>query len=319
MVTDSGNARPSARGPRRGSGLGLVDIVLLTTYSTLLFLGYPQLLWRAPAGASHVGRFLVSYTAVIPFVAAYLYVRTRRISIGDLIGNVMIIWSIKMLITVGLYHVFVQGSAMELEPAQTVTQEHVKARLPYQGVRDFAGTTLRGRVSFAAADGAWRPALIVLEGAVRGALAPQAGSPLTLHVQESGLKPALAVAPLGTEILVHNETAATVVLTATQAHRSLFNVPVVPGQADASATLKRPGLIKLAPRTGRTDLNAWLYVAEHPYFAWSDADGAFRMTDVPDGELELVTYTLDASSGRIVETRGSVTLPAHEEVVLPIP
>jgi hypothetical protein len=314
----SGSASP-ARGPRGGAGLSLFDIVLLTAYSTLLFGGSPELLWRAPVGASHVGRFVVSYLAVIPFVAAYLYVRMRRISLGDLLGNVLIIWSIKMLITVGLYHVFVQGTAAELEPVQTVTQWHVKARVPYEPIAGFEGTRLRGRVRFGETDGLRTPVLLVLEGVTRGAPAPTARVPVRLHIAETGLEPTLAVAGLGAEMLVHNDTAATVVLTATQGHRSVFNVPVVPGQADASAKLKRPGLLELAPRTGRSDLHAWMYVAEHPYFAWSDTSGTFEMKRVPGGEYELVAFTIGAGTGGIVETRIAVTLPASEKVVLTIP
>ena len=53
--------------------------------------------------------------------------------------------------------------------------------------------------------------------------------------------------------------------------------------------LRKPGLIRLQCDAGHSWMNAWIYVFDHPYYAVTDASGAFVIKDVPAGDhlLEL--------------------------------
>jgi plastocyanin len=50
-------------------------------------------------------------------------------------------------------------------------------------------------------------------------------------------------------------------------------------------------------------MQAWVYVEEHPWFAVSDAAGAFSIPDVPPGD-----YTVEAVHEKYGSTRGKVTV-----------
>ncbi len=55
-------------------------------------------------------------------------------------------------------------------------------------------------------------------------------------------------------------------------------------------------------------MNAWLVVAEHPYYALTDASGSFKITDVPPG-----TYTMQLWHETLVQQTRKVTVKAGEQ------
>jgi hypothetical protein len=61
----------------------------------------------------------------------------------------------------------------------------------------------------------------------------------------------------------------------------------------ASPTIRRlgePGLVELIGNSGRFWLRAYLFVAEHPYYARTDSAGRFSLDQVPEGTYELVCW-----------------------------
>jgi hypothetical protein len=56
-------------------------------------------------------------------------------------------------------------------------------------------------------------------------------------------------------------------------------------------------------------MNAILVVAEHPYYALTDANGSFKITDVPPGN-----YTLKVWHSDLGEQTKDVTVGPKEEV-----
>ena len=50
------------------------------------------------------------------------------------------------------------------------------------------------------------------------------------------------------------------------------------------------GLLRIRCDAGHTWMSAWLYVFEHPFFAKTDASGAFTIKGLPDGTYELVVW-----------------------------
>jgi hypothetical protein len=56
-------------------------------------------------------------------------------------------------------------------------------------------------------------------------------------------------------------------------------------------------------------MNAMLVAAEHPYYALTDANGSFKITDVPPGN-----YTLKVWHSKLGEQTKDVTVGPKEEV-----
>jgi hypothetical protein len=55
-------------------------------------------------------------------------------------------------------------------------------------------------------------------------------------------------------------------------------------------SLDREGLVELTSAAGYYWMRAFLFVAEHPYYARTDAGGCFELTQVPPGHYELVWW-----------------------------
>jgi hypothetical protein len=54
--------------------------------------------------------------------------------------------------------------------------------------------------------------------------------------------------------------------------------------------LDTPGLVELSSAAGHYWARSFIFVAEHPYFARTDAAGKFQIDNVPDGDYELVCW-----------------------------
>ncbi len=302
---------------RMGTGLAWVDLAILLAASVTLFLFYPQTLWQAPSGASHVARFAVSYMAVIPLAAAIIYWRLRRVDTAELTATVLIVWSVKMMITVGLYHGLAQGVSAELEPATTPTHlAHSQGRV-YHGIPGFVGKRLAGRITLPSARGAAR-AVVYLQGLSRGkpVAAALRGHGQVLRLERHTMVPALSVAVLDSSLLVSNASDATIVLAGERDGRHVFNIPVVPGTEARAVRLNKSGLICFSARVGPTRGSSWVQVVDHPYFTVADERGNFVLDDVPEGSYELVALGVDAGTRELLSSRSSIDVATAGVVTL---
>jgi hypothetical protein len=57
-----------------------------------------------------------------------------------------------------------------------------------------------------------------------------------------------------------------------------------------SRPMASPGLVHLKCNGGHLWMNAEMFVIPHPYYAVTDLDGAFELTNVPPGQYELVAW-----------------------------
>jgi hypothetical protein len=71
---------------------------------------------------------------------------------------------------------------------------------------------------------------------------------------------------------------------------SFFCQPLSQPGTVRSRTLEQAGHIELASGAGYFWMRCHLFVSEHPYFATTDAQGQFTLSQVPAGEYELVAW-----------------------------
>ena len=94
--------------------------------------------------------------------------------------------------------------------------------------------------------------------------------------------------------------------------RTAFNMALPKQGERIEASLRRTGLARM-----ECDAHAWMrayiYVARNPYWAITDDDGAFSLTDVPPGK-----YTLVATQGHVNTVEVPVTVKDGGEAVMRI-
>jgi hypothetical protein len=274
---------------RMGTGLRWADLVLLIAVSTALFVVWPTLLWKTTRDASHVSRFAVSYLAVIPLAASQLAFRWRRVPLRELSAAVLIVWSVKMLITVGLYDGFVTRGRTTYDPPAAPEQfVHVEEH-GYTAIPGFTGRTVQGEVSIAGGAlvrGAWIYAPAVRAGV---AMPPAAKREATdVAIRNDRIEPSLLVVPTGATLHFENAAGATVVLAGHQNGRTSYNVPVVPGGDGRSIRLDKPGRVRFSARVGPSQGVFVVQVVDNPYIARVRDDGTFEIVDLPSGRFDLV-------------------------------
>lgn len=69
-----------------------------------------------------------------------------------------------------------------------------------------------------------------------------------------------------------------------------YNLPFPFANQTVTRTMNRKGLVDLRCNAGHVWMNAELLVVAHPYYAVTDADGNFRLTNVPPGEYEIEAW-----------------------------
>ena len=69
-----------------------------------------------------------------------------------------------------------------------------------------------------------------------------------------------------------------------------FNVPFPFTDRVITKNMDAPGLVNLRCNGGHVWMNAEMMVVPHPYYAVSDQNGRFELTDVPPGDYEVVAW-----------------------------
>lgn len=71
---------------------------------------------------------------------------------------------------------------------------------------------------------------------------------------------------------------------------AFFSCPFVERDQETRRRLDRPGLVELGSGAGYYWMNAYLFVDYHPYYVCTDADGRFRIDQVPPGRYQLACW-----------------------------
>jgi hypothetical protein len=69
-----------------------------------------------------------------------------------------------------------------------------------------------------------------------------------------------------------------------------YNLPFPFANQTVSRTMNREGLVDLRCNAGHVWMNAEMLVVSHPYYAVTDEDGNFKLTNVPPGEYEIEAW-----------------------------
>jgi plastocyanin len=108
----------------------------------------------------------------------------------------------------------------------------------------------------------------------------------------------------GTELTLINSDRVLHNVHGNQGPITVFNMAMpIKGQR-LPTKLTRPGLVRLQCDAGHTWMNAWIFVADHPYYAVTDAGGRFQIGDVPPGDyaLELWHEPVDGKGAGTTQT-----------------
>ncbi|MFQ5665609.1 MAG: carboxypeptidase regulatory-like domain-containing protein [Candidatus Binatia bacterium] len=237
---------------------------------------------RVPPSAIIVGCILAAATQV----AAQSHYREIQVTNGGTITG----------------HVRVTGQLPAL-PAQPVFKH-----------QDRCGKTIPDERLVVGKDGALRNAVVYLENVAAGKAIPRQ-RPVKLDNVKCAFVPHVLTATAGQMIQIHNSDPFLHDADARLGARTLFNVAVPKGRT-VHRPLAYPGLVDINCNVRHTWMHAYLFIGENPYHTVTDAQGRFRLEQVPPG-----TYTLNVWHELLGSTERDVTVEsgktANVDVTLP--
>ena len=100
-----------------------------------------------------------------------------------------------------------------------------------------------------------------------------------------------------------------------------YNLPFTSQGQEITRPMTRDGVVSLRCNAGHVWMNGEMIVAKHPYYAVTDQDGNFRMTDVPPGTYEIVAWhegwrVVGESALYDIATQARVKRPVFSEPVM---
>lgn len=286
LDTAAPELRPSAARTSWGTGLSLPVLGAMLAFAVLLFLFWPQALWRSDGDDSHVARIVVSYLVLAPLVAIVL-AWARRFSLARLATGVGVLWSAKLLVTSTLFFALAPGAAQSYSP-EPATPRRVEAPLPpaaaYQPAEE--GAPLREVAGRVTAEG--RPvarAIVWIEGppSGRASLPPTRA---TIALGDAGFPERAFSAGSADSIDLSNVGTALHTVRIEHGGRMLANHPLPSGAARLGVRPLDPGRYELSCASHPGE-HAVLVVVDHPFVTRTDAQGRFAFEGVGEGALDV--------------------------------
>jgi hypothetical protein len=100
--------------------------------------------------------------------------------------------------------------------------------------------------------------------------------------------PHIMIVPQGTPLKI--ESSDPILHTVQMFGASTNNVPFPFQNQFIPVSMQHNGVVELKCNAGHVWMNANVLVVKHPYYAVTDAHGAYKLSDVPPGEYELVAW-----------------------------
>lgn len=159
--------------------------------------------------------------------------------------------------------------------------------LPVGKDRGVCGETIPNRSLRLGPEGGVEGAIVTLVGITSGTeLRPFPGV-AEIEITNCRLVPRVLLVPIGSTLeIVNNDS----ILHDIQAHLGetmLFDVALPIQHFRTQWKLDRPGIVKLASGAGHTWISGHIVVKEHPYYARTDARGAYTIDAIPPGTYDL--------------------------------
>jgi plastocyanin len=107
-------------------------------------------------------------------------------------------------------------------------------------------------------------------------------------------EPELQAVPVGSEVIIRNSDPVLhnthgYLLSDSRRGRTVFNVALPQKSQTVKTTLKLPGVVDVACDV-HWWMQAWILIAENPYYDDTDKSGTFTIKDIPPGKYTLVTF-----------------------------
>lgn len=275
-----------------GCGLSGAALLAILTISVAIFLFWGGPLWSTRPGATHTGRIVASYAAVIPLVAA-CFLMMRRWSWVQLASSVAVVWSGKLIVTSSLYAYFATGSVQIYSPAPVVaepapaTPAHPLASTGEIGRSEIAGVVLDHGTP---ASGV----VVVARTVARTALPARR---IDLVISEARYDHPIYLASVRDTVIVRNTDRGLHNVRARSEHRTVWNVPV-PAGGEAKSLPLSVGVVELACDEHPSE-HATLVVIDREPAAITDADGRFALRELSGEACDLDIFRNSSRPRRV--------------------
>lgn len=290
-----------------GTGLPLGAYAGIVVVSIALFIFWDGAIWSAPREASHVGRFVVSYLAVIPLAAAALAL-LRVFTWERLITATGTAWALKLVVTALLYQAFARGTAARIDPVRpraSAAAPPVSADY-HPAAGTFATGVLRGRAVLGGAPAAG--AIVFIDNPPPGAPI-KSSARIEIAIQDGSYASAAYLARSSDEIVLRSADHRLHTAHLYAGARSIANVPLPPSGEEIPLSSLDPGVYALRCDTHKGELSS-LVIVDHPYATRAERDGSFVIPGAPASRMRLQAAaagitspftTLDVPKGETVE------------------
>jgi len=161
--------------------------------------------------------------------------------------------------------------------------ERPKPFLVYKN-RNFCGARVTNESLLLNGNGGIKNVVITIRGASKTVWEPS--NTILLDNKYCMFVPHVQVAPLGSEVLLHNSDPILHDVHARLNSETLFNVGL-PSWRQVRKRLTRPGIITIECEVLHTWMSAYIVVTPSPYFAVTDENGQFAIFGVPVGNYEV--------------------------------
>jgi hypothetical protein len=161
------------------------------------------------------------------------------------------------------------------------------APLPVRKNSDVCGEEKPAEALVVGPGGGVRHAVVYLEGVERG----KRPADLTLDNAKCLFVPHVAVMAVGGKARIRNADPILHNTHGFEGRQTVFNIalPTRDQVVDITGRLRKPGVIEVLC-DAHTHMRAWIVVRDNPYVVVTDAEGRFRLTDVPPGRYRLVAW-----------------------------
>ena len=90
-----------------------------------------------------------------------------------------------------------------------------------------------------------------------------------------------------------------------EAQKTVFNIPLPTQGTKRALKMKKVGIVHAKCDAGHTWMDGFVWVNQNPYYAVTDANGTFEITDIPEGD-----YTVKVWHEKAGETEHEVSIEA---------